>query len=148
MLAKRIAGVVLGSFLLLASSGTAEHGLRAESPERVYVTNFDENFVSVLDAGGYRKIADISTGRKPHGVTVTPDGRKVYLTHEDDGTVAVIDAVANRVKATFLVGGRPNQACTAADGSTVYVTDNAGHQLLRIDTVTDQVDLTGSFCTT
>lgn len=64
--------------------------------ETVYVTNFGSDFVSLIDVHSNKRVADIQTGKKPHGVAVTPDGRKVYVTNEGDNTATVIDAVARR----------------------------------------------------
>ena len=40
-----------------------------------YITNFNDSTVSVIDLHKREKIADIVTGKNPHGVDVSPDGK-------------------------------------------------------------------------
>jgi YVTN family beta-propeller protein len=63
---------------------------------KVYVTNLNDNTVSVIDTAMNKVITTISVGPNPLAVAVTPDGSKVYVTSLS-GTVSVIDTVSNTV---------------------------------------------------
>lgn len=39
---------------------------------KAYVTNFNDDFISVIDLNLNEKIADIKTGTNPHGIDVSP----------------------------------------------------------------------------
>ena len=42
-----------------------------------YITNFNDSTISVIDLNKLEKIKDIVTGKNPHGVDVSPDGKWV-----------------------------------------------------------------------
>ena len=58
----------------------------------VYVTNFDDNTVSVIDASTRTVTATVPVGKKPGGVAVDPGTHTVYVTNFDDNTVSVIES--------------------------------------------------------
>ncbi len=39
--------------------------------ERAYITNFDSDFISVIDLKSLEKVADVKTGKNPHGAVGT-----------------------------------------------------------------------------
>ncbi|HAM10186.1 MAG TPA: hypothetical protein DCP74_07905, partial [Bacteroidales bacterium] len=55
---------------------------------KAYITNYGDNFISVVDIQTKQKIADITTGNKPHGVAVSPDGNLIAVSNEGDNTVS------------------------------------------------------------
>lgn len=135
ILATLISAICL-ALLLLATARGAEPLLSAEM---VYVTNFDDNFISVIDAKTHRKVADIRTGSKPHGVTVTPDGRKVYVSNEGDNNVSVIDPSSLKVLRSIPVGLDPNWIDFTADGRYAYVSNTASNDVSVVDTAAGKV---------
>ena len=92
-----------------------------------YVTNSDDNTVSVIDTANNTAVAMIPVGQGPTGVAITPDeGRQAgqderrhqplaYVTNfcglvscvNSDFTVSVIDTASNTVVATIPVGQDP-----------------------------------------
>jgi YVTN family beta-propeller protein len=79
-------------------------------------------------------VAQIATGRQPHGVAIAPDGAAVYVSNETDGSVSVIDPRRNEVTATIPVGERPNQLEVSADGRHLFVTLHASGEFAVLDT--------------
>ncbi|MDD4250280.1 MAG: beta-propeller fold lactonase family protein, partial [Methanosarcina sp.] len=88
--------------------------------KKVYVTNsgtrdWPGNTVSVIDTATNNVTAtvDLGTGggywnmTYPHGVAVTPDGKKVYVANFDSDSVSVIDTATNKVTVTVPVGTNP-----------------------------------------
>ena len=59
----------------------------------VYVTNFQNNTVSVIATASNTVTATIPVGNNPFGVTASPDGSTVYVANEGDNTVSVIGEV-------------------------------------------------------
>jgi YVTN family beta-propeller protein len=64
--------------------------------------------VTVIDLLKNEPLADISVGKGPHGVALSPDGKTVFVTNVYDSTVSVIDAEKMAVVKTIPVGEGPN----------------------------------------
>ncbi len=81
----------------------------AVNPDRtkIYVTNQNDNTISVMDAGTNTVTATVKVGEGPFGVAVSPDGTKVYSVNNIDNDVSVIDSSTNTVTATIPVGNMP-----------------------------------------
>ena len=65
----------------------------AVSPDgkKVYVTNYGDKTVSVIDTATKAVTATVSVGRGPKEIAVTPDGTKVYVANSESGSISVID---------------------------------------------------------
>lgn len=100
---------------------------------RAFVTNYGGDGVSVIDPYAARLISQVSTGRKPHGAAIAPDGSAVYISNEGDGTVSVIDPNTNEVTASIQVGGSPNQLEVSPDGLHLFVTLHDQDALAAVD---------------
>ena len=99
---------------------------------RVYVANFDDDTVSVIDGATNAVIATIPGGVSgPHDVGVNPTTDRVYVANLR-GTVSTIDGATNAVIATVSVGG-PSNYHVRVNPSTnrVYVT-NAGDDTVHV----------------
>ncbi len=59
--------------------------------KRVFVTDSESNTVSVIDLGTREVVKTIATGRYPHGLRLSPDGRELFVANVEDGSVSVID---------------------------------------------------------
>ena len=70
---------------------------------RGYVTNSDDDTVSVIDVATNTVVATVPVGSNPVAVAVTPDGAFAYVTNANDSTVLVIDSTTNTVVATVPV---------------------------------------------
>src|SRR6516165_12158601 len=82
---------------LLAFAFASVLGSAQSLAQNAYITNNNDNTVSVIDTATDKVIATISVGSLPLGVTVTPDGGNVYVTNTNSATVSVIDPVSNKV---------------------------------------------------
>jgi YVTN family beta-propeller protein len=51
----------------------------ADAAPFAYITNSIDNTVSVIDTATNIVAATVNVGPNPHGVAVTPDGKKVYV---------------------------------------------------------------------
>jgi YVTN family beta-propeller protein len=84
----------LDDALLFSSIGAlcahAEQNNLAKATTFGYVTNVDDNTVSVIDTVSNAVVATIPVGGFPDGVATTPDGTHAYVTNAFDSTVSVM----------------------------------------------------------
>src|SRR5207244_11656162 len=81
----------------------------------VYVTDYTNNAVSVIDTAS-NSVADlVPVGSEPEGVAVTPDGKSVYVVNTGDNTVSVSNPSTNLVVATVPVGPFSQSAAALLD---------------------------------
>ena len=112
------------------------------STNTVYVTNFYDNTVSVIDGSNNTVTSTVSVGGYPGGVAVNPSTNTVYVTNSDDNTVSVIDGSNNTVTATVSVGSTPYGVAVNPSTNTVYVANNNDNTVSVIDGSTNAVTAT------
>ena len=64
---------------------------------RVYVTNYDNGTVTVLDGATNSVITTVPTGNRPNDVGVNPNTNRIYVPNNASGNVTVIDGATNTV---------------------------------------------------
>jgi len=79
---------------------------------KIYVTNTNDNTVSVLSGGTNTVITTIAVGTSPRGVTFSPDGTKAYVANSGSNTVSIINTSTNSVSTTINVGTNPTAVGT------------------------------------
>src|SRR3989475_11372633 len=117
---KRVAALVwvlvlMGGWVV----GTAS--LSAAGAPKAYVGLFKDDAVAVIDTAQNKVLSTIAVPKGPHGLVVTPDGRKVYVSSDGASTVSVIDTAADRVVASIDVGANPHGLAISGAGSRVLV---------------------------
>ncbi len=90
----------------------------------VYVTNFNDNTVSVIQTSDKTVIATISVGEGPRYLAVTPNGSYVYVANSNAETLSVIQTSDKTVADTISVADYPLGVAVAPNGSDVYVTNS------------------------
>src|SRR5215510_16456167 len=111
----------------------------AGAAPKVYVGLFKDNAIAVLDTGTNRLQGTIPVPQGPHGLVITPDGRKVYVSSDGASTVSVIDTQTDKIVRSIEVGTNPHGLAIAPDGRQVLVGGFGTNQVLLIDTNTDQI---------
>lgn len=66
------------------------------------------DYVYVIDIQEKRVTSNIQAGVAPHGVVVSPDGKRAYITNLLSDDVSVIDTATNKEIAKIKVGKMPN----------------------------------------
>ena len=89
--------------LLLLGLGLTDARPATAGP-KVYVGLFKDDAVAVVDPGERQVRARISVPKGPHGLVITPDGRKVYVSSDGASTVTVIDTARDAVTGSVEVG--------------------------------------------
>jgi len=95
-----------------------------------------------IDTASGNVKATILVGGYPHGVAVSPDGKKVYVAKNDDldkGNVSVINTTTNKVITNIPVGNMPYWIVFTPDGTTAYVTNTADNTVSVIDVASNNV---------
>lgn len=113
--------------------------LTAAGAPKGYVGLFKDDAVAVIDTVQNKVLTAISVPKGPHGLVMTPDGRKVYVSSDGAATVSVIDTASDRVAASIDVGANPHGLAISGDGSRVLVSGWGSNQAQVIDTATDRV---------
>jgi YVTN family beta-propeller protein len=96
-----------------------------------FVTLPGEDAVAAVDLHRELILGRIGTGRYPHGLRISPDGREIYVANVKDGSVSVLDPVGLRELERVPVGGEPVQVGFARDG--VYVSLRSENRVAVID---------------
>ncbi len=84
-------------------------------------------------------VGTIPVPKGPHGLVVTPDGRKVYVSSDGASTVSVIDTASDKVVGSIEVGANPHGLAMSQDGRRLLVSAFGTNRSLVVDTATDRV---------
>jgi len=87
----------------------------------VYVTNRDDDNVSVINTVDFKEIARLSVGRLPEAVGIDPDRGVAYVGNSGESTVSLIEGGKLNVFATLIVGPTPKAAVVDRVTGRVYV---------------------------
>ena len=107
--------------------------------KRAFVTNAEDDTLSVIDLASREVIATVTTGDYPHGQRLSPDGRVIWVANVNSGNVSVIDTSTLKEVARIDVGVTPVQVGFLPDGSRVYVSLRDQNSVAVIDTKTQTV---------
>ena len=123
-----------------SSGATAKTAAPASiAPIKAYVGLFKDNAVAVLDTDTNRVIKTIPVPAGPHGLVITPDGRRVYVSSDGASNVSVIDTATDTIKTSIEVGKTPHGLAVTPDAKTVLVAGFGTNQLTFIDTAANAV---------
>jgi YVTN family beta-propeller protein len=113
-------------------------GIAGAAP-KLYVANFADNTVSVIDTADGKVVATVPVAAGPHGMAITQDGRTVYVTGDASSALSVIDTATDRVVKTIEVGTTPNGVALTPDGKLLLVTVYGEDRIAFLDTATQAV---------
>jgi YVTN family beta-propeller protein len=107
---------------------------RNGSPERIWVTNPDNDSVSVFDSATLTRVAEVPVGASPRSLAVAPDGR-IWATNREGARVSILDPVALSLVNTLELrrGTRPHGLVFSA--SAAFVSLEGSGELLELDAV-------------
>ncbi len=138
----RILGLFAVGFAFLVPAASHAAGLLrtvpvGSNPEqltlvgtKLYVSNFLDNTVSVVDTVQATTTSTIAVGGEPSAQLLL--GGKLYVTDQSSNAVSVIDTTTDSVSATVGTGLQP--IALAAIGSKVYTANHDGNSVTTIDT--------------
>ena len=114
------------------------------STNTVYVANFSDGSVSVVDGSTNTVTSTVSVGSYPAGVAVNPATNTVYVANYFSNSVSVINGSTNTVTSTVSVGRNPYAVAVNPSTNTVYVANQNDNSMSVIDGLTNTVTSTVS----
>ena len=124
------------------SVGNGPDGVAVDPVTRTaYVTNVNDDTVSVIDEATGTVTGTIAVGGGPAAVAVDPATHTAYVTNIA-GTVSVIDEATGTVTATIAVGGGPDGVAVDPAAGQVYVTNGGSGTVSVIDEAAGTVTAT------
>jgi len=100
--------------------------------DRILVTNFSGDSVSVIDAATLEWVRQVDTEAATHFAR-SADRKYTYLSNWSEDTVSVLNTDVDAVVAVINTGKRPNHLTFSRDGRFVYVTNYKGNSVTVID---------------
>jgi YVTN family beta-propeller protein len=126
------------SNLTILSAGEIPCAIAVNSEaNQLFVANYGDNSVSVIDGATGRKTATVRVGRHPKAIAFDANRNLVYVANTSDGTVTVIDAANNSAVATLPAGKNPYALAEVPGSSRLYVANETN------DNPSTVVDLAG-----
>ena len=101
--------------------------------KRAFVTNAEDDTLSVIDLASRKVTATVATGDYPHGQRLSPNGREIMVANVLSGTVSVIDTETLKEIASIPVGITPVQVGFTPNGSLLYVSLRDSNQVAVVD---------------
>ena len=123
-----------------ATRPTASSSIICESRtnlnSRLWVVNPDNESVTVFDAITRLKLAEISVGKAPRSLALSPDGR-VWVANAESATITIIQSNYSIDQTITLPrGSRPFGLIFDPTGQNAYVALEASGQVLKLSPVT------------
>jgi YVTN family beta-propeller protein len=104
---------------------------------QLYVANYGDNSVSVIDATRQRKTVTVPVGHHPKAIAFDANRNLVFVANTSDGTVTIIDGANYGVVATLPAGRHPYALAVVPGSSRLYVANESD------DNPSAVVDLSG-----
>ncbi|MGN6387385.1 MAG: YncE family protein, partial [Verrucomicrobiota bacterium] len=115
----------------------------AEKPSLLLIGNKSEDTVSFIDLATFKEVGKATTGRGPHEVVVTPDGKKAFVSNYEGAgdSISVIDVPARKEKIRIPLGENraPHGLELNRDGSKLYATCERSETVVEIDVASEKV---------
>lgn len=116
------------------------HIVFTEDGKLVFVSNNEDNTVSVIDTKEFEVIDTVATGEGPHGFRISKDSKFAYIANMGEDTVSVIDIETLKEIKRITVGQAPVTTGITTDGKSLVVTLNGENALAIVDLVTEKVE--------
>lgn len=124
--------------------------------DTVVVACKSEFQLALVDPAGEKVLLKLPTGRGPHEVTVSPDGRTAYVSNfgrysvyppgdtdhdKASNTITVIDLADRKVRATLDLGTHtgPHGMIVSHDNKLLWVTTETPQAVLELDAATGKI---------
>ena len=120
--------------------GTGPDGVAVDpASHTTYVTDVDDDSVSVIDEATKTVTATITVGGGPLTVAADPTSHIVYVTNGGNGTVSAINEATGTVTATIPVGHGPDGVAMDSTSHLAYVANGGDGTVSAINEATGKV---------
>ena len=110
----------------LLAAAAALFAADAASAYTVYVSNEKGNSVTVIDSVTLEAKQTVKVGRRPRGITMSPDGKVLVNTSETTNMAHFIDTATHKTFDNVLVDSRPRVAIFNPAGTQLWVSSEIG----------------------
>jgi YVTN family beta-propeller protein len=125
--------------MLLAALAIIFLSAIAYAGPKVYVGNFKDNTVSVIDTATNAVVATIPVAAGPHGMSMSSDNKWLYVSGDGSTLVSVIDTATDSVVRAIEVGKSPHGAVLSPDNKYLLVAVNGESKVVFVDTAAQMV---------
>ncbi|MGR3763309.1 c-type cytochrome [Rossellomorea sp. NS-SX7] len=116
--------------------------LKNKEGTKLYVANLDANTVSIVDAKTKKVENEVSVGKEPVQLALSPDEDRLYVSCRYENKVDVISTDKAEVIDSYKVGSEPFGLITSQDGKTLYVSNFRESTLMTVDVEEGEVTKT------
>ena len=104
-----------------------------EKTNTVYVANYGDDSVTVIDGVKRVAVTTVPVGRHPLAMTVDSQNNLIYVANMHGNSVTVIDGSSNKVVATLPAGSNPYAMALDAASAVLFVANLGEPSVTRID---------------
>ena len=101
------------------------------------VAAMDESRVAIVDGRTFETLATVETGKGPHEVRISPDGRRAYVAAGQ--TITVVDVEGRRRHADFEVEAGVHDIRVSRDGRRLWAAAGGAQTVFELDAATGRV---------
>ncbi len=115
--------------------GAMPLGVATPDGRRIYVANYNDNTVSLIDAKNNIEVGRFRTGYKPSKILVHPSLRYVYVSNEGSNYISVIDVLASKILVNIQVKDSPTYMGIDPQGNKLYVSCKGSKTVCVVDLI-------------
>lgn len=115
--------------------GSMPLGVATPDGRRIYVANYNDNTVSLIDAKNNIEVGRFRTGYKPSKIVVHPSLKYVYVSNEGSNYISVIDVLASKILFNIQVKDGPTYMGISPYGDKLYVSCKGSKTVCVVDLV-------------
>jgi YVTN family beta-propeller protein len=104
-----------------------------EAANRIYVTNYVGDSVTVVDGTTMKPIATVAVGHLPQALAVDGKRHRVFVANTHSNNATVIDGATNRALGTVPAGASPYAVAIDPDNGDAYVANYGSHPVTKLD---------------
>ena len=111
---------------------------RQVTPGVLVIANMEESRVALVEGTTFQTLATLETGKSPHEVRVSPDGRRAYVAAGK--TITAVDLQGRKVKANFDLGSySAHDIRVSRDGRRIWAACAGAQTILELDSDTGMI---------
>ncbi len=129
---------------IMGTGQNVSHMVVGSKDERMFFTpNIGSDTVTMFSLAAkppaQSQIIQITVGKQPEAIDISPDGKEVWVGLNGDGAIDVIDTESRKVTARVDLGARPYRVMFGPSGERVYSTIFATKEVVEIDAASKKI---------
>src|SRR4051794_26442177 len=97
--------------------------LRPALADTIYVSNEQDNTISVINSASLTVTTTIDVGHRPRGIAVSRDNTRLYVAAGDDDRIDVVDLKTRKIVGFIDCGQDPEFFAIHPDGKRAFVSN-------------------------